>query len=59
MAKPLAYYDMATLTLVISFIVQAPGGSFTHKLKIVKIYDFDKKFPNFFPIVNASDNVSF
>jgi len=59
MSNTLAYYYMATITLVISFIIQAPGGPFTHKLKIVKRYDFDRKFPNFFQIVNASDSVSF
>jgi hypothetical protein len=40
MAVPnsLAYYDMATITAVISFIVQAPGVRVTKKKKF---YGFD------------------
>jgi hypothetical protein len=29
-ANTLAYYDMATITAVKSFIVQAPGGQSSH-----------------------------
>jgi hypothetical protein len=35
--NPLAYYDMATITAVKSFIVQGPGRVYLENLKVPKL----------------------